>query len=205
MLEFITELQNRLKSPLPGREAQLKMAPTSRRKYAAAPPHARQAAVLATLFPKEEEWHVVLIQRNPNDKDRHGGQISFPGGKVEPDDSSTLHTALRETEEEVGIPRKAVKILGRLSGLYIPVSNFQVHPFVGYLEQPPKYVLQADEVSDVLEVPLSHFKKQAVRRTVDLPINELLTMRNVPYFDVHGHMLWGATAMMMSELLEIVG
>ncbi len=204
MRDFIDDLRVKLQQPLPGREAQLKMAPSTRRKYAVAPPDVRHAGVLATLFPKNEEWHVVLIQRNTSEKDRHGGQIGFPGGKAEPDDGTMLNTALREVEEEVGILRSEIKVLGGLSELYIPVSNFQVHPFVGYLERQPSYTLQVEEVSGVLEVPLSHFQSEASRRTTDIPINRMLTMKNVPYFDVDGQILWGATAMMMSELVEVV-
>ena len=122
---------------------------------------------------------------------------------MEPEDGSNLQAALRETEEEIGIGRGEVKVLGALSGLYIPVSNFQVYPFVGFLERAPKYKLQKEEVSGILEVPFSHFKNPASRRLIDLPVNEVLTMKNVPYFDIEGEVLWGATAMMVSELVEV--
>lgn len=203
MFDFVEKIKSNLQNPLPGREAQLKMAPLSRHRKMDVPDHARQASVLATFFPKNDEWHLLFIQRNMNDRDRHGGQISFPGGKVEPEDESNLQTALRETEEEVGIPRTAVNVLGGLSELYIPVSNFQVYPFVGFLEKQPEYTLQPEEVSGILEVPFSHFLKNETRQKTDLPINKVLTMKNVPYFDIHGQVLWGATAMIMSELLEI--
>ncbi len=202
MHDFIKNLEENLQRPLPGHEAQLKMAPVSRRRYVTAPEHARHAGVLAALFPKNEEWHIVLIERNPNDRDRHGGQISFPGGKVEQSDDTMLQTALRETEEEVGIPRNGVQILGKLSELYIPVSNFQVHPFVGVLDQQPTYTLQEEEVSRVIEVPISHFQNETSRRVIDIQVNRHLSMKNVPYFDVEGKILWGATAMMISELVE---
>jgi 8-oxo-dGTP pyrophosphatase MutT (NUDIX family) len=203
MQHFIQHLENKLKSPLPGRVAQLKMAHITRRLYVSKPTDARQAGVLALLFPKNEAWYVVLIERNANDRDRHGGQISFPGGKFEPQDKTMLHTALRETEEEVGIPQNEVRVLGSLTDLYIPVSNFQVHPFVGWLEAPPDYRLQTEEVSAVIETPLSHFLNPDARRTTNIPVNESLTLKNVPYFDVEGKTLWGATAMILSELLEL--
>ncbi|HFA51069.1 MAG TPA: CoA pyrophosphatase [Bacteroidetes bacterium] len=206
MSDFIHKLQQKLQAPLPGRTAQLKMAPTSRRKYMAAPANARQAGVMATLFPKNKEWHVVLIERNPNDRDTHGGQISFPGGKAEPHDGTMLKTALRETEEEVGILQKEIKVLGKLSEVYIPVSNFNVYPFVGYLDFQPIYNIQEAEVYRVLEVPISHLKNEAAKqRTTDIPINKLLTLKNIPFYEVENKTLWGATAMMLSELLELTG
>ncbi len=204
MSDFINKLQQNLQQNLPGREAQLKMAPTSRRLYMAAPEDARQAGVLATLFPKNGAWHIVLIQRNPNDRDRHGGQISFPGGKAEPHDGTMLKTALRETEEEVGILQKEIKILGKLSELYIPVSNFQVHPYVGFLDCQPTYSIQEEEVSQVLEVPLSHFRNEATKRVTDIRVNKHLSLKKVPYYDVESKVLWGATAMMISELMEVL-
>jgi 8-oxo-dGTP pyrophosphatase MutT (NUDIX family) len=201
---FIQHLERKLGQPLPGREAQLKMAHVTRRLYVEAPSDARQAAVMAALFIKQGEWHVVMIERNPNDKDTHGGQISFPGGKYEAGDASMLDTALREAEEEVGIPRQAIQVLGALSELYIPVSNFQVHPFVGYLDVPPAYVLQASEVQSVLEVPLAIFHDEMLRKVADIRVSPSLTLKNVPFYDVGGKILWGATAMIMSELAAVV-
>ncbi len=204
MTDFINKLQQNLQVPLPGHEAQLKMAPTSRRLYVGAPGDARQAGVLATLFPKDGAWHVVLIERNANDRDRHGGQISFPGGKAEPGDGTMLQTALRETEEEVGISQKEIKVLGKLSELYIPVSNFQVHPYVGFLDSQPIYSIQEEEVSRVIEVPLTHFQNGVAKRVADIRVNKHLSLKNVPYYEVEGKMLWGATAMMISEMVEVL-
>jgi len=204
MTELIQRIEQRLKGPLPGREAQLRMAHVTRRHYVGAPTTARQAAVLLALFLKEGLPHIVFIERNINDRDQHGGQISFPGGKAEPSDTTMLETALREAEEEVGIGRNQVKVLGGLTELYIPVSNFQVHPFVGYLSDPPTYLLQVEEVNDVLEAPLSHFQQQEKDKVTDIRINSQITLKNVPYFDLHGRILWGATAMMLNELLELL-
>lgn len=204
MIETIQKIERRMQAPLPGREAQLRMAHATRRQYVEAPTAARQAAVLLALFPKDGEWNIVLIERNANDRDHHGGQISFPGGKAEPYDGTMLKTALREAEEEVGIAQQEVKILGGLTDLYIPVSNFQVHPFLGYLEAAPTYRLQLEEVNAVLEAPLSHFQQQGRGQVTDIPINSQIMLKNVPYFDLHGRVLWGATAMMLNELLDLL-
>lgn len=204
MTERILKLQNRLRQPLPGLEAHLRMAPATRRWYGGAPNGARQAGVLLALFLKNGEEHLVFIERNANDRDQHGGQVSFPGGKAEPTDGTMLDTALREAEEEVGISKKDVKILGGLTDLYIPVSNFQVHPFVGYLDYRPEFLLQAEEVNEVLEFPLSHFENPEHRRVTNIRIAPQLTLQNVPCFDLGGRVLWGATAMMLNELMEIM-
>ncbi|MCC6725147.1 MAG: CoA pyrophosphatase [Saprospiraceae bacterium] len=205
MTDLIRQIEDRMNAPLPGRDAHLQMAHITRRHYVEAPVDARQAAVLMALFPKANEWHIVLIERNANDRDHHGGQISFPGGKAEPGDATMLSTALREAEEEVGIGQAEVKVLGGLTELYIPVSNSQVHPFLGYLEAPPAFRLQLEEVNSVLEVPLSHFQSPEVRRETDIRINPQITLKHVPYFDLNGRVLWGATAMMLNELLQMVG
>lgn len=202
--DFIRRLQQKLRQPLPGREAQFKMAHITRRMYVSAPQEARKAGVMATLFSKQGAWHLVLIERNPNDRDHHGGQISFPGGKFEAEDKTLLNTALREAEEEVGIARQDIQVLGGLTDLYIPVSNFEVHPFVGYLDYQPAYKPQEEEVSAVLEVPLSIFRNPTILRTTDIRITRSLTLKNVPYFDIGGKVLWGATAMILSELLEVI-
>jgi 8-oxo-dGTP pyrophosphatase MutT (NUDIX family) len=201
---FLNLLEHRLQQPLPGLEAQLKMAHVSRRLYKATPTEAKQAGVLATLFPKNEEWHLILIERKQVNGDRHGGQIGFPGGRFETEDETLLNTALRETEEEIGISRQQVKVLGGLTDIYIPVSNFQVHPYVGYLDAAPTYLLQETEVSGVLEVPLSHFQNPSILRTTDIQVSPLLTLKRVPYFDIGGKVLWGATAMMLNELIHVM-
>ena len=205
MKDFIQHLANRLQQPLPGPEAQFRMAHVARREATPHPPNARQAAVLALFFPKKNDWHLVFIERdgsNPND--RHGGQISFPGGKYEKEDQTLENTALREAEEEVGVDAAQIKVLGNLTSLYIPVSNFQVNPFVGYIEQTPQFRPQATEVRAILEAPFRHLTDHYNRKNIDLPITPQLTLRNVPYFDVFGKVLWGATAMMLSELIEVI-
>ena len=202
---FIRKIQERLQHPLPGQTAQMRMAPHSRRGQMVVPENVRLAGVMATLFPKEDGWHVVFIERTPNEKGQHGGQISFPGGKAEPEDGTMLQTALRETEEEVGILQNKINVLGGLSDLYIPVSNFQVHPFVGFLDEQPIYKIQKSEVKRIIEMPLTHFENPIFQKKTDIKINKYLTLKKVPYYDVQGKILWGATAMMMSELMAVIG
>ncbi len=202
---IIDSLKKKLHFPLPGIAAQLKMAHATRRHLKdIADTKPVLAAVLAVLFPKNGEWHILLIERRKVDGDKHSGQIGFPGGKSENGDGNLMITALRETEEELGINRQDISILGALTELYIPVSNFLVHPFVGYLTYPPTYQLQQNEVDGVLEIPLSHFLDISKRKSIDIRISSNLILKNVPYYDVNGKVLWGATAMMLSELTELI-
>lgn len=180
------------------------MAHAVRRSYIEAPDDARRAAVLALFYPKNKQWHIVLIERessNPND--RHGGQIGFPGGRYEDADEIMKNTALREAEEEVGVPSSSVEILGPLSDLYIPVSNFLVYPFVGFTTSRPSFIPQLSEVRSILEVPFSSFLDPSNLRKTNMKLAQNITLRDVPFFSINGKIVWGATAMMLNELLEV--
>ncbi len=203
---FIERLTQNYAQGLPGREHQLKMAVLARYRPIEAPPTARQACVLLLLFPKAGEWHVLLTERTSSDNPnmRHSGQISFPGGKLEAEDMSLEACALRETHEEVGIPQNIIKTIGQMTDLYIPVSNFQVFPFLAWTESTPQYFPQMTEVQDIIEVPLSILQNSKNMKTKDIRINDELILTNVPYFDVFGHTVWGATAMILSEFLALI-
>ncbi len=205
MDDFIQTLADRLQQPLPGQDAQFKMAHAARRTAVSTPPDARQAGVLALFYPKDKEWHLVFIERdssNPND--RHGGQISFPGGKYEVGDETPANTALREAQEEIGVDPAKIEILGALTNLYIPVSNFQANPFVGFTSETPNFVPQEREVRSILEVPFSLLQQPDIIQYIDLQLAQNMTLREVPHFNLFGKVVWGATAMMLSELLEVI-
>ncbi len=201
---MIDNIRKKLNQSLPGRDAQLAMAPSLRRHYKEAPSDVTIACVLVLLFPKNDDWHFTLIQRMPHEKDRHSGQISFPGGRLEDDDDSLVAGALREAEEEVGIPRDEINVLGRLTELYIPVSNFLVHPFVGFLEKAPEFVPQPSEVDNILEIPIEELNKNENKKTRDIKGGKNIVLKDVPYFDFEGKVVWGATAMMLSEFEKVV-
>lgn len=201
---FIQAMKDQLRQPLPGQAAQFRMAHVVRQQAVKPPPNARQAGVMALFYPHALNWHLVFIERQPHHgHDRHAGQISFPGGKFEETDASLQQTALRETEEEVGVPADQIKVLGKLTELYIPVSNFQVHPYVGYTGTRPDFVPETEEVSAILEVPFGHLVRPVTRKKTDLHLAANITLKGVPYFDVEGKILWGATAMMVSELIDV--
>jgi 8-oxo-dGTP pyrophosphatase MutT (NUDIX family) len=206
---FIEQLRDRLAAPLPGREAQFRMGFARRveelRLNPLPPSEAKVACVLNLLHRREGAWHTLLIRRTVNPRDRHSGQVSFPGGRYEDSDGDLVNVALREAHEEVGVSPLEVQVLGRLTELYIPVSNYIVHPFVGVLLGKPDFTLQPGEVEAILTPPLSAFSNPDNRKITDLNVAQGVTLKGVPYFDVDGHIVWGATAMIMSEFMELLG
>lgn len=163
----------------------------------------KKAAVMAVFYPgMQEETKFVLILRKTY-QGVHSNQVGFPGGRVEPEDRDLQHTALRETEEEVGIPQHEVEVIKELTRLYIPPSNFWVHPFMGIMKRTPVLVPQEEEVESVLEVNLADFMSDSclTRETLSTSYAKEI---EVPAFLLGGHVVWGATAMMLSEMKEIL-
>ncbi len=158
----------------------------------------RESAVLLLLYPRDGQTRVVLTLRR-HDLNAHAGQISLPGGRLEPGETPA-QAALREAHEEVGIDPSQVMLLGSLAPLYIPPSDFRVHPFVGWHEEPAVFVPQPGEVAELLEVPLLSLLDARTRR--EEIWNRLGLELQVPFFSVGRHKVWGATAMILSEFLE---
>jgi 8-oxo-dGTP pyrophosphatase MutT (NUDIX family) len=197
-------LKTRLQQPLPGLTAQELMAGRVLAMPLAVPANARPSAVLCLLFPVQDDLHILLMKRMA-DNGAHSGQISFPGGRQEPADADPKATALREANEEVGIMAAEVEVIGALTPLYIPVSNFLVYPFVGYTKERPAYNLSKHEVADIIEVPLSVLLHAGRKTVVDVTSPAVpQVIRNVKAYKLaDGTIIWGATAMIISEL-EVV-
>jgi 8-oxo-dGTP pyrophosphatase MutT (NUDIX family) len=201
---LISKLEEKLRLPLPGLEEQLRLAPITRLnelKEMKIPGNARKSAVLALFYPQNGQAVVLLIKRAVDDT-VHSGQISFPGGKKEEADADLKQTALRETYEEVGIAPENVTIIGTLSKMYIPPSNFEVQPFVGYVNNDPQLTTNC-EVESVLKVPVSELTgtDSIQYKTVKGRDGEWY---EVPCYFVQDEIIWGATAMMLSELTAII-
>jgi 8-oxo-dGTP pyrophosphatase MutT (NUDIX family) len=153
------------------------------------------------FYPVDGETHVLLTERD-GALPQHAGQVSLPGGAVE-DDETIGSAALREAEEEVGLCRDGVRVLGCLSPLHIPVSAFILHPVIGAMDERPALRPRAGEVARILETPVVHL---ADPQRWALESRELRRSRyQIPYFDAQGAKLWGATAMVLAEFLEVAG
>lgn len=159
----------------------------------------RVGGVLLLLYCRNAKLHLVLTRRRA-DLNSHAGQISFPGGRREGNET-LQETALRETEEEVGVSPTAVSILGKLANIYIPPSDYEVHPFVGWhgSGNRPRFFPNDAEVAEIIEVPLRHLLNPATRK--EEPWEFRGSQVTVPFYDVAGHKVWGATAIMLSEFL----
>ncbi len=162
----------------------------------------RKASVLMLLYPKNSITHLVLILRNTY-PGIHSSQIAFPGGKVEIDDESLSATALRETFEEVGISSDKIAIIKAFTEVYIPPSNFLVSPFLGFSEQELLFTPDPEEVAGIIEIPLSYFLDDTIVVNISMSTSYMNDIQ-VPAFQIHEHLVWGATAMMLSELKDII-
>jgi 8-oxo-dGTP pyrophosphatase MutT (NUDIX family) len=163
----------------------------------------RHAGVLVPLLRENGACKILLIKRT-NRVETHKGQISFPGGKVEKEDRSSKETALRETQEEIGVLREDVRILGRVDDAVTLTSNFVIHPFVGALPYPYEFVLNRDEVKRVITVPLEVFGRNSAEARRDFVQYEGRTYRTAAY-EYEGDVIWGATARILENFMDIVG
>ncbi|MFM2392505.1 MAG: hypothetical protein RLZZ546_482 [Bacteroidota bacterium] len=203
-IQFIERLERELEEELPGRKAHLLMAPLSRQDEIEIPDDHIHACVLLLLFPKNKEWHIVLIERaDDNPHDHHAGQISLPGGRFEDTDYSYQDCALREAEEEIGINASDVGVIGELSQIYIPISNYLIYPFIGFMSDEPEFSMQKSEVKRIIDVLIKSFIESKYKKITDLTVRQT-TLVNVPYYDISNRVIWGATAMILSEFESII-
>lgn len=164
---------------------------------------AKKAGVMALFYPDTYgETYLVLILRKTY-KGVHSAQVGFPGGKYERQDKNLMQTALRETEEEVGVPQAMIQVIKTMSPIYIPPSNFMVHPYIGISERTPTFIKQDDEVEAVLEVRLTDFLDEDNTLITKVPTSFNVEI-DVPAFKLNNQIVWGATAMMLNELKDLL-
>lgn len=198
-------LEKRLRDALPGADAHNKMKPRLpdgsplQIKHTTTP---RQGGVLILFYPDKEGVMFPLIKR-PSYEGIHSGQMALPGGRIEADDPDLKFTALRETREEIGVAEDKVEIVGTLSEFYVAASNYIVLPVVGLLNHKPEFVPEPREVEEVVAAPLHEFMDPAYQKEKEMVVRNDFRMI-CPYFDLAGKVVWGATAMMLSELYEVL-
>ncbi len=201
---FIESLRAALRKTLPGTDVQWQMA-SSDRLISDFPRQKKDdsklAAVLILLYPVNDEIHTLFIQR-PVYKGVHSGQISFPGGKMEKGDANLTHTAVRETCEEIGICDQELDILGTITPLFIPVSNTEVSPIVAFCMTQPSFKPDRYEVVSVIEARLADFFNDDIVKYKSMMVRD--KELDVKYYDYKGKVIWGATAMILHELLVIM-
>lgn len=200
---FSEAVTQRLSEPLPGIHAHQKMASSSRVKIKLTPNHnTRRSAILILFYPYLGEIYLPLILRPAYDG-VHGGQMAFPGGRMEKTDENLIRTALREAQEEIGIRLTDVKVLGTLTEIYIPPSNFYVLPVVGVTPFRPEFYPDSREVDQIVEVSLKELSDEANISLKEINVRGVTL--DAPTYHLKGHNVWGATAMMIAELLEVIG
>jgi len=200
----VNRLENKLRAPLPGKQGQITMAPYPINEARFAQQdlfNARKGAVLLLLYPGLEGCTVPFIKR-PEYDGTHSGQVSLPGGKWEPEDMDLQETALRETEEEIGVGKSQIKLIGSLSRLFIPPSNFLVTPYIGYTEELPSFKPDPREVSRIIQCTFEELVDHRIRKETSLKLHSGHEVM-APYFDIDEEVVWGATAMILGELMAV--
>lgn len=205
MEDFIDSLSKALLNELPGAKAHAEMVSIRNRPIITPElikeKQPRYSGVMCLLYPIDEEIHIALIKR-PTYSGTHSAQVSFPGGKMEEDDKNLLETAQRETWEEIGVSSNQYEILGELTSLYIPPSNFLVKPFVGFCNQQPAFDIDDYEVAQVFDFPLEYLLNDTNVNIQKIPISQGFIQASGLRYD--GKLIWGATLMILNELKVLV-
>ena len=196
---LINSIKKTMQENLPGKTAHIEMMvkPQYKLEKKTSP---KPAAVLILLYPENKEWHFFLTKRSKNVKN-HKGQISLPGGTAKKNES-LRDAAIRETHEEIGIKPNTINIIGALTSFYIPVSGFKISPYVGWIKHKPKLTIQNTEVSKVFSPSITSLMKKETKKEKQTVIfgNEI----KIPFFELEGEMVWGATSMIISEFKYIL-
>jgi 8-oxo-dGTP pyrophosphatase MutT (NUDIX family) len=203
---FRDVLKNAIEQGIPGEDAHLRMSPLKRPLSSLAIKEAknsRESAVAIILFPNENTHHCILIQR-PIYDGTHSGQVSFPGGKKDLEDIHLEFTARREAFEEVGIELTENLLVGELTDVFIPVSGFKVKPFIYYHETLPSLKADEREVSEIFTFTIDELLNNDSFSTMEINFPNGITQKNIPCFNLSNKQIWGATALILNELRELI-
>lgn len=203
--ELTRFLEKRVQQPMPGEAAHQRMKPKMadgsplRLKHSTPP---RKGGVLILLYEDEGGVRFPLIQR-PSYEGIHSGQMALPGGRYENEDLDQFHTALRESQEEIGVEKDKVEIIGSLSEFFVAASNYMVLPVIGKIDHKPSFIPEPREVDDIVTPPVMHLIDPSRLKEKEMTVRNGFKMI-CPYFDLEGRTVWGATAMMLSEFVDIL-
>jgi 8-oxo-dGTP pyrophosphatase MutT (NUDIX family) len=197
----LNRLKSELTKPLPGSAAHSKMIPEGRLIINNPAAHKNAAVAILIFASNKGNDEIVFIKRNEYDG-HHSGQVSFPGGKEDPEDDSLLHTAIRECYEEIGVKLTTSEYIGSLTPLYVIVSEFMIHPYLFYLPFEPQFTIDKSEVNYIIRCPLDLLKEPSPKKEKLMHFSDKEYL--VPYFDIENEMVWGATAMILAEFIEIL-
>lgn len=203
--KLISALKDELVKPLPGLDVQMEMVPITRQSEMLKVKHAnppKESAVMILLFYQESKLQIAFIKRTSYNG-VHSAQIAFPGGKYEDNDDTLTETALRETHEEIGIQKSEISILGKLTELFIPPSNFNVLPIIGFIKNRPQFIIDKKEVDKVFVVALDELINSETIQYKKIETRNKLKIA-VPCYFINNEIIWGATAMIISEFLEVI-
>ncbi|AXT19589.1 NUDIX domain-containing protein [Flavobacteriaceae bacterium AU392] len=205
--KFLERISKNKTLPLPGEVSQLKMSPPFRKKLLEEQKdkikEAKRAGVIALFYPDNRELTKLVLILRKTYEGVHSAQIGFPGGKYENGDKTIKDTAIRETFEEIGVPITQIEIIKELTQVYIPPSNFYVQPFLGILKDSPEFIKQEDEVELIIEVNLDDLLDEKVVATKSVPTSYNKNIK-VPTFTFNNYIVWGATAMILSEIKDLL-
>ena len=204
--DFLNQFNSITNNGLPGEAAHYELLPLNRplTSQVLKDRHLyRDSAVAVLLFEKEGTIHTTLIQR-PEYDGTHSKQIAFPGGKMDPEDTDLVYTARRESFEEVNLPLGNGELITELTTIYIPVSRFKVNPYIFFLDDEPDFIPDPREVESIFTFDIFDLRKDEIIKRKDILLSNGLKQKNVPYFEINGHVVWGATALMLAEMRAIL-
>ncbi|RYM34670.1 CoA pyrophosphatase [Brumimicrobium glaciale] len=205
MMLTIEEIRKQLTFRLPGEDAHIPMSPTGRGRSSEAIKQAinyRESAVALVIYEKHNELKVILTERSPY-RGMHSGEVCLPGGKMEDFDEDLQQTAIRECIEEIGLKYEGFDLLGKLTPVFIPISNFSIQPYVFHYTEPPVFIKNSREVAEIFSFPIHQlFEKDIIKKT-RIELTGRTALDDIPYFDINNKVVWGATALILHEFKHI--